>query len=77
MKNFKQDLELIYREHRGLLILMILLFVCSMIFFIFSIFNLSPSSAIVKVGYGDIGSFAGEGLTEMRTGAGYRDGGWA
>ncbi len=77
MKNFKQDLGLIYREHRGLLILMILLFVCSMIFFIFSIFNLSPSSAIVKVGYGDIGSFAGEGLTEMRTGAGYRDGGWA
>ena len=77
MKNFRHDLGLIYREHRGLLLLMILLAVLSLAFFVFSIINLSPSSAIVKVGYGDIGSFAGEGLSEMRTGAGYRDGGWA
>lgn len=57
--------------------LMILLATLSLAFFIFSLITLSPSSAIVKVGYGDIGSFAGEGLSEMRTAGGYRDGGWA
>ncbi|MBQ3325786.1 hypothetical protein IJG79_01400 [Candidatus Saccharibacteria bacterium] len=77
MKNLKEDLRLIYREHRGLLMLMILLAVLSLIFLVFSLLTLSPSSAIVKVGYGDIGSFSGEGLAEMRTAGGYRDGGWA
>ncbi len=76
MKNFKQDLKVIYSEHRGLLLLMIFLAVLSLVMLTFSLVTLSPSSATVKVGYGDVGSFAGEGLTEMRTAGGYRDGGW-
>ena len=43
---------------------------------IFSLVTLSPSSAIVKTGYSDIGSFAGDDLTGMRSAGGYRDGAW-
>ena len=76
MKNFREYLGEIYRGHRSLLILMSLLFLMSLTFFVFSLVSLSPSSAIVKVGYGDIGSFAGDNLTGMRLAGGYRDGGW-
>ena len=76
MKNFRKYMGEIYRGHRGLLILMSLLFLMSLAFFVFSLVSLSPSSAIVKVGYGDIGSFAGDDLTGMRLAGGYRDGSW-
>lgn len=77
MKNLRQDLQKIVTEQKGLFLLMILLAILSLIFLTFSLVTLSPSSAVVKVGYGDIGSFAGEGLTEMRTAGGYRDGSWS
>lgn len=76
MKNFRERIEEIYREHRGLFIMMILLAVLSLAFLIFSLATLSPSSAVVKVGYSDIGSFDGEDLTGMRSAGGYRDGSW-
>ena len=76
MKNFRQSMGEIYREHRGLFIMMLLLAVLSLAFLIFSLINLSPSSAIVKVGYSDIGSFEGGDLTGMRSAGGYRDGSW-
>ncbi len=76
MKNFRKQLGEIYREHRGLFIMMLILAVLSLGFLIFSLVNLSPSSAIVKVGYSDIGSFDGDDLTGMRSAGGYRDGSW-
>ena len=76
MKNFRKYIAEIYKEHKGLLVLMSLLFLMSLVFFVFSLVSLSPSSAIVKVGYGDIGSFSGDDLTGMRLAGGYRDGGW-
>ena len=77
MKNLRQDLQKIVTEQKGLFLLMILLAILSLIFLTFSLVTMSPSSAVVKVGYGDIGSFAGEGVTEMRTAGGYRDGSWS
>ncbi len=62
MKDLKEDLASIYQSERGLLILMILNLLLAIILLVFSIINLNPSSAVVKVGYGDIG--------------GYRDGIW-
>ena len=76
MKNLKEDFLTIYREERGLFWMMVALAGMALVLLIFSLITLSPSSAIVKVGYGDIGSFAGEDLTEMRTAGGYRDGSW-
>lgn len=45
-----------------MLVLMILNLLASVALFIFSIINLNPNIAVVKIGYGDIG--------------GYRDGSW-
>lgn len=62
METFKEDLLKIYRNERGILLVMIINFLLALGLFIFSVINLNPNSAVVKVGYGDIG--------------GYRDGGW-
>ncbi len=63
MKNFKKTMIEIYREHRSVLALMMLVLMFSLGVFIFSLTKLDPTSAVVKVGYGDIG--------------GYRDGAWS
>ena len=62
MQNFKTDFIKIYQTERGVLMLMILNLLLSIALIIFSIVNLNPNSAVVKIGYGDIG--------------GYRDGAW-
>ena len=77
MKKFSEILREIYREHRGLFWMMILLAVMSLIFLVFSLINLKPASANVNTGYGDIGSYSGEDLVEMQNGGGYRAGKWA
>ncbi|MBQ3309639.1 hypothetical protein IJG78_03105 [Candidatus Saccharibacteria bacterium] len=76
MKTKAQDFREIYRDHKALFSLMIALFLLSLALLITSLLTLNPSAAIVKTGYGDIGSFTGEDLTEMRTAGGYRDGSW-
>ena len=63
MKNFFADIKTIYLNERLMLIMMILNLLASISLFIVGIIKLNPSSAVVKVGYGDIG--------------GYRDGSWA
>ena len=63
MKNFAKDLKQIYTNERLTLVMMIVNLLASIALLIFSITSLSPGSALVKVGYGDIG--------------GYRDGSWA
>lgn len=76
MTNFKEILGEIYREKRGLFWWQVALLVLSLMLLVFSLVSLSPSSAVVKTGYGDIGSFSGDDLTGMRTAGGYRDGSW-
>ena len=63
MKNFITDIKTIYFNERLMFVIMILNLLASIGLFIFSIISLSPNSALVKIGYGDIG--------------GYRDGSWA
>lgn len=63
MKYLKADFQKIYQDEHFMLILMILNLLTSFALIIFSLINLNPDSAIVKVGYGDIG--------------GYRDGSWS
>lgn len=59
---FKKDLTNIYKNERGILILMIFNFLFAIALLVFSLMNLNPESSVVKIGYGDIG--------------GYRDGSW-
>lgn len=62
MKNLGEDLKKIYESERIMLILMIVNTLAALALFITGVVNLNPNSAVVKVGYGDIG--------------GYRDGTW-
>ena len=62
MKKILDLFKDIYSEHRGLLILLIVNFLLSAALFIHSLVTLSPTSSVVRVGYGDI--------------SGYRDGAW-
>ena len=76
MKNLSETLGQLYKEHRDVLWFMVALAVMAVVLLIFSLVKLSPSSAVVKVGYGDIGSATGEEFSEMQTAGGYRDGSW-
>ena len=62
MKEFKKTLTKIYQEERGIVVVMIFNIVLSIVLLIFSLIKLNPNTAVVKIGYGDIG--------------GYRDGTW-
>ena len=62
MKTLKDDFIKLYHHERGIIILMILNLLLSTTLLIFSLIQLNPNAAVVKVGYGDIG--------------GYRDGSW-
>lgn len=62
MKNLSEDIKRIYQTERIMLILMIINVFAAIILLIYSLVNLNPNSAVVKIGYGDLGS--------------YRDGTW-
>ena len=62
MKDFKTDIKKIYSEERLMLIMMILNVILALALLIFSLVKINPNSAVIRVGYGDIGS--------------YRDGSW-
>lgn len=76
MKNLAESFVNLYKEHRSVLIFMVVLLVLAVMMLIYSLLGLSPSSAVVKVGYGDIGSATGVEFSEMQTAGGYRDGSW-
>lgn len=62
MKFLKADIIEISHSERGILANMIVNFLLALVLFIFALAHLNPNSAVVKIGYGDIG--------------GYRDGTW-
>ena len=65
MKTYIEDFKKLYFEERWMLILIILNFIASIALFVFSIVNLNPNSAVVKIGYGDIGGYRDGTWTEM------------
>ena len=62
MKDLKSDFKIIYQKERIMLTLMIVNLLLAIVLAVFSLVRLNPNTAVVKVGYGDIG--------------GYRDGSW-
>ena len=67
----------IYKEHQGLFRWMVALLVLSVVFLVFGLVTLSPSSAVVKTGYSDIGSYESGTFDTVKTAGGYRDGSWS
>ena len=65
MKTFSIDLKQIYHSERFMLVLMLLNLIASTVLLIFSIVNLNPSIAVVKIGYGDIGGYRSGSWVDM------------
>ena len=66
----------IYKEHRKLFILMVVLLALSMGLLVFSLLNLKISNSTVHVGYSDIGSYQGGEFAETQGSSGYISGRW-
>ena len=62
MKSLKEDFLNIVHSDKAVLVMMVLNLVMAVVLLVLSLVKLSPNSAVVKIGYGDIG--------------GYRDGSW-
>ena len=76
MKNFRTSIIEIYRENRSLLVFMILSFMLAAGLLVFSLTKLDSTSAVVKVGYGDIGRYQGGEWSSMANSGGYYDASW-
>ena len=72
----KETLGDIYKNHRKLFVLMIILTVLSVGLLVFSLLNLKVSSSTVHVGYSDIGSYQGGDFAENQGSSGYISGRW-
>lgn len=65
MKTLGADFKTIYLHERFMLALMVLNFLASIALLITGVLNLSPSSAVVRIGYGDIGGYRSGSWTDM------------
>ena len=76
MKSFKETFKKIYREEKGLLLMMGLIFFLSLVLVVYGILNINTSGSLNYVGYGDIGKFTGGEYLSLWNSGGYRSGGW-
>ncbi len=67
MKTIAEDIKKIYLHERFMLVVMIINFLGGIALFIYTILHLDTNSAIVKVGYGDIGGYRSGSWTDLLT----------
>lgn len=65
MKTLGADLKKIFYEERLMFVLIIINILLSIALLIFSLVNLNPNVAVVKVGYGDIGGYRSGSWVDM------------
>lgn len=67
----------IFREEKGLLFLMILLFISGVFLIIHTLLHYRTGGSAMYVGYSDIGAFADGEFLSLWSSGGYRTGDWA
>lgn len=72
----KETLGDIYKNHRRLFVMMMILMILSIGLLVFSLLNLKISNSTVHVGYSDIGSYQGGDFAENQGSSGYVSGRW-
>jgi len=65
MSSFRKLLFTIFKEHRGLFVLMVLNVLGGLVVFVYAVLTLKLEGAAVKIGYGDIGGYRDGAWTEM------------
>ena len=76
MKEIGVGLRKIFREEKGFLGLLILLFLMGVFLAIYTLVNFKGGGTTMYIGYSDIGSFDGEDWLSLWSSGGYRTGGW-
>lgn len=72
----KEAIRDIYKNHRKLFIIMMVLSVLSIGLLVFSLLNLKISNTTMHTGYSDIGSYQGGDYEETQGSSGYISGRW-
>lgn len=76
MKKIGKGLAKIFREDRGLLVGMALLFLVGVALGVHTFVNFKVGGTTMYIGYSDIGAFSGGDFLSLWNSGGYRTGGW-
>ncbi len=77
MKDIGAGLKKIFREEKGLLVMMLVLFAMGMVLILHTLFHFKAGGTTMYIGYSDIGEFTGGDPLSLWSSGGYRTGGWA
>ena len=76
MKDIGAGLKKIFREEKGLLAMMLVLFVMGVVLILHTLFHFKAGGTTMYIGYSDIGEFTGGDPLSLWSSGGYRTGGW-
>ena len=77
MKDIGAGFRKIFREEKGVLAMMVLLFAMGVVLVIHTILHFKAGGTTMYIGYSDIGGFSGGDPLSLWNSGGYRTGGWA
>lgn len=77
MKDIRAGIKKIYREDKGLLVGMVILFGLGLLLIIHTLLHFKAGGTTMYIGYSDIGGFTGGDPMSLWNSGGYRTGGWS
>ena len=77
MKDIRAGFKKIFREDKGLLVAMLVLFGLGVLLVLHTLINFKAGGTTMYIGYSDIGGFTGGDPLSLWNSGGYRTGGWA
>ena len=77
MKDIGAGLKKIFREEKGLLAMMLVLFVMGVVLVLHTLLHFKAGGTTMYIGYSDVGEFTGGDPLSLWSSGGYRTGGWA
>ncbi len=77
MKDIRAGFRKIFREDKGLLVAMLVLFGFGVLLILHTLIHFKAGGTTMYIGYSDIGGFTGGDPLSLWNSGGYRTGGWA
>jgi len=77
MKDVRAGFKKIFKNEKGLLALMLVLFVLGLVLILHTFLHFKSGGTTMYIGYSDIGEFTGGDPLSLWNSGGYRTGGWS
>lgn len=77
MKEIRAGIKKIYRDDKGILVGMLVLFGLGVLLILHTLIHFKAGGTTMYIGYSDIGEFTGGDLLSLWNSGGYRTGGWS